>query len=36
MSGFIEGEDRHQVTLLPEHLDDHAAYVLGLVDTLES
>jgi len=23
MSGFIEGEDRHQVTLFPECLDDY-------------
>ena len=23
MKRFIEGEDRHQVTLLPECLDDH-------------
>jgi hypothetical protein len=23
MSGFIEGEDRHQATLFPERLDDH-------------
>ena len=25
MSGFIEGEDRHQATLLPERLDDYIA-----------
>ena len=25
MSGFIEGEDRHQVTLFPERLDDYIA-----------
>ena len=23
MSGFIEGEDRHQATLFPERLDDY-------------
>ncbi len=25
MSGFIEGEDRHQATLFPERLDDYVA-----------
>jgi len=25
MSGFIEGEDRHQTTLFPERLDDYVA-----------
>ena len=25
MSGFIEGEDRHQATLFPERLDDYIA-----------
>jgi transposase len=25
MSGFIEGEDRHQATLFPEGLDDYIA-----------
>ena len=25
MSGFIEGEDRHQATLFPESLDDYIA-----------
>lgn len=25
MSGFIEGENRHQATLLPERLDDYIA-----------
>ena len=25
MSGFIEGEDRHQATLFPECLDDYVA-----------
>ena len=25
MSGFIEGEDRHQVTLFPESLDEYIA-----------
>lgn len=25
MSGFIEGEDRHQATLFPECLDDYIA-----------
>ena len=25
MSRFIEGEDRNQVTLLPEYLDDYIA-----------
>lgn len=25
MSGFIEGEDRHQATLLPERLGDYIA-----------
>jgi hypothetical protein len=25
MSGFIEGEDRHQATLFPERLDDFIA-----------
>ncbi len=25
MSGFIEGEDRHQATLFPQHLDDYIA-----------
>jgi len=25
MSGFIEGEDRHQATIFPERLDDYIA-----------
>ena len=25
MSGFIEGEDRHQATLFPESLDEYIA-----------
>jgi len=25
MSGFIEGDDRHQATLFPESLDDYIA-----------
>jgi len=25
MSGFIEGKDRNQATLFPEHLDDYVA-----------
>jgi hypothetical protein len=25
MSGFIQGEDRHQATLFPERLDDYIA-----------
>ncbi len=25
MSGFVEGEDRHQATLFPERLDDYIA-----------
>jgi len=25
MSGFIEGEDRHQATLFPERIDDYIA-----------
>lgn len=38
MSRFIEREDRHQVTLFPESLDEYIAelYVYGYLDRIQS